>query len=386
MSPSQRMGKNLLGLAVQHRKQMPPTPPGRLAKEVMQTLAQNLSNGVSKDLVGMQLSLTNMQALGFPDIDKTSRKFAVTNYLGEGGHFVTVEVVEEGSSKKQAMKLFTLTTGSRVKLGFLGRQLARATGIERILDETTAMLQAAGNTKLSEAMASRGLLLASGVASIQGVPSVMECPSAYLINEVILMDSLSGDLLGLFAARNPLPLEIKEYAAKRVLLIAMHLQRANFSHNNFSLENIFAREDGSFFLGEFGAGTPIGKPLERVRDVTVKYADKDLAAAAMEGRRTAQVVRPIADGKSDMWALGMCLYGIFTGGRRPYGLANSEKAAEELQALAREKVDAKALRKQLSAAKVPLNWQGLIVDLLQVERANRSDVVTLIGKYVDLIY
>ncbi|CDI78667.1 hypothetical protein, conserved [Eimeria praecox] len=382
LTPSLRAGKELVGLTASLQAANLRNVPSQMANEVMQSLAEHISNGQSKDLIGMKLTLTSMQALDSAEVDEIPRTYEVTGFLGAGGRSVALEVKEEDTGKTLAMKLFTVAVDPSYP-SLLSRISANLDGYRRIVQETTAMHQASGKTNLSEAGEARGLALASGFATIKGVPAVMRCPSVYLLGEVELMERFCGDLLGIFTPRNGLPLEAKEYAAKRMLLEVLHLQHAGFSHNDLKLLNFFVREDGSFFLGDFESGTPIGHPLDKQKSVTVIYAEKELAVAAMDSSRNAGM--PVVNEKSDMWSLGLSLYSIFTNGKLPYGLQNSDNPAETLKAAAFERVSARTLRKPLTEAGVPQRWQDLIVDLLQVDREDRIDAATLVTSYADII-
>lgn len=380
---SLQLGKQVLAASVQLKEKFVPPVPGQRAEELMKTLARHLSRGGSENLVGMDVTLSNMQAVGSDELDRAPHKFTVTKFLGEGGRSVVVEVKEGDSGKAYAMRLSAFSAAAS-QPKHVARKLVELMGNVALMQETTAMLQAAGSTSPSEAGEMRGLAMTSSIATIEGVPSVMQFSSSYLLSEVELMERFSGDMLGVFNSINKLPGESKLYAGKRLLLEVLHLKRAGFSHNDLKLQNLFVREDGTFFIGDFGAGTLVGQPLDRLTGVTIQYAEKELAVAAEED--TPGDARPVADERSDLWSLGLCLYSIFTDGKLPYGLDTTDSPGATLKELAERKVNSKTLRRDLMKEGVPLRWQDLIIDLLKVERSERMDACTLVANYADIIY
>ncbi|CDJ30370.1 uncharacterized protein EMH_0057510 [Eimeria mitis] len=380
---AQRTGKELIAAAVQQRELLGKRQPSQKAKEVMETLAKHLSDGKTRELIGMKLTLTNAQALGSADVDEADRNYVVTGFLGEGSRAVVLEVTEEFTNKPYAMKLIR-TPMSPVGRNAAARGLASLMATVGTMEETTAMLQAVGTTSPSEAAETRGLAVCAGIATIKGVPFVMECPSGYALSEVQLMERFKGDLAGIFGPMNPLPVEAKVYAGRRLLLEVLQMQRAGFSHNDLKLSNFFMRDDGSFLLGDFGAGTLIGQPLDSLNGLTPQYAELELGAFTVDDNPFR--VPPVVDEKSDMWSLGLCLYRIFTDGRLPYGLMESRNPVETLKTLAEQNVSPKTLRLGLMEANVPYVWQDLIMDLLNVERRNRINAVEVAANYINLVY
>ncbi|CDJ37090.1 hypothetical protein, conserved [Eimeria tenella] len=381
LSLSEARGKALLAAAAKKRGEIRFPFPRALGQSAMATLAEQLSGGRTTNLIGQTLILTDIQPLGSTEIEQEPREYIVSKYLGEGALSVVVEVIEKRTNETKALRLHAIP--QHLDSVSVTPELAEDASRTALVESTTAMLQAVGTTSLTAAAKERGLALVSAVARVQGVPSVLPCGSSYFVNEVEIVDRYYGTVEGLFSPTTRLTEGAKVYAGRRLLLQVLLLQRAGCSHNNLKLQNLFMNLDGSFLLGDFGAGSLIGEPLDRVRGVTPAYAEKELSLAATVTSPDAPPAR--VHSKSDLWGLGMCLYQIFTGGEMPYGLGGDLPASDIFDFLEKNKVRAVVLDAPLTSARVSARWKDLIIRLLEVERENRIGTEQLIEEFADLL-
>nr|ABQ41432.1 unknown [Eimeria tenella] len=384
--PRLAMGKWLLADAVNFRQAADMQWRGPLGRELMLVLAEHLTKGRSSSVIGATINLVNTQQLGYPEVDPTPHPFTIKRYLYEDNESVTLEIVDQATNLPYAMRLRTVRP--RVHGEDVLPETAEELNQRSLVGTTSSMLQAIGESDLRDAAEERGLAVASAVATIQGVPTVMRGSTVYLVADVELGEVYSGRLSDIFAAGTAASLEAKEHAASRMLLQVLQLQHARFSHNNLKLENFFMRPDGSFLLGNFGTGTPIGERLDRVSAVDPKYAEMELGAnaAAAEAEGEEDLAKPVVDEKSDMWGLGVCLYKIFTGGDMPFDLASEDPPASVFSFMKEHRMSGQALRGRLTDLGVPVRWQELITGLLEIDRDDRLDAETVSREFQDLLH
>ncbi|CDI78669.1 hypothetical protein, conserved [Eimeria praecox] len=372
-------GRKQISDVVQGRKESSFARPGSLGQDVLRTLGERVSGRKGSSLVGAIVNLKQMQKLGSEEVDAEPHAFRVLNYISEGSGSVVLEVLELETQKTYAMQLQTVPREANGR--HISRHLAESMHQQYTRRSTTAMLEALGRTPLDEAAEQRGLALIESVASIDGLPPVVQCSSVYAISEVYLMERFYGTLDEVFGGEYDLPTSSKVYAARRLLTEVLLLQSAGVSHNNLKPENIYIRGDGSLFIGNFDTATRIGEVVDR--GVVSRFAEKELLLATTKAAPGAE--RPVAHAKSDMWSLGLCLYKIFTGGNLPYQLDEIFPTHVVFGMLEQQGVRSNTLIEPLVKAGVSHRWLHLILELLEPNRSQRIDAQGIMVHYADLL-
>lgn len=380
-SPFLEYGKKEIADFVRRRHERTFPRDGTIGDDVLTTMGQMLSGGKNNSLVGTTIRLKDLQKLGSDVVDGGEHEFLVKKYLGEDSWSIYVEVVDRGSQKTYAMRLQTLPHRAEGKE--IRPQLAEDLLHLSLLDSTIAMLESVGKAPLEQAADHRGLALTSSVAAIEGLPKVVQCKKVYATSKVELMERFHGSLEEVFNRETRMPMSAKLYAARRMLAQVMLLQQAGLSHNNLKLQNFFMRQDGSFYLTDFDASTRIGEPLDRVKGVTLRYAERELAAVAAQDDPDADP--PVVHAKSDMWSLGLCLYKILTNGELPYRLDEGIPASRILTMLDQQGIRSDFLLGSLTRAQVPHRWIGLLKGLLEPRREHRLDAEAILVHFADLL-
>lgn len=327
---SLQLGKEIPGVTVQRRGEFAQPLPQAKGRRGGNTLATHLSRGTSEVLVGMDVTLTNKQAMGSTEVDETPRKFTVSKFPCEGGRSVAVGVKEGDTDKTYAMKLSALsaapTTQNHVARNLMGHE---------VLTQVNApMLQAACSTKPSEAREAWGLAMTSSIRIVQGVSSVMECSSRYLLGGVNA--AVFWDKTRTFHPLKPVGSRIYK-RRKETATGGLAPEACKFQQSRPETREFVGTGRWLIFHGRLRRSyARMGQPSGRLTGVIVGFAE-GLAVAANEG--APGDLRSVVDEKSYMWSLRLCLYRSFPDVKLPYGLNGTASPATTFKALAERKVN-----------------------------------------------
>ncbi|CDJ36426.1 LOW QUALITY PROTEIN: uncharacterized protein EMH_0085030 [Eimeria mitis] len=176
------------------------------------------------------------------------------------------------------------------------------------------------------------------------------------------MERIVGDLGHLRCKGGELKKKARDYIASRLLQIVLKLEHSGIGHLRLSWDSLFLREDGSFFLGNFGNGAPFDEVLSPLRGTLSPNAEPHTIYLSEKNK----IVVPEA--KGNMWSLGVLLYQLYTGNEHPYGKMEGsdwmQGEASLSEYLLRANIRSQVLIPQLEASKVPKRWAQLIVRLL----------------------
>ncbi|CDJ32625.1 uncharacterized protein EMH_0076540 [Eimeria mitis] len=250
-------------------------------------------------------------------------------------------------------------------------------------EEKESMLQACGNTPGELAASQKGIKVALYTGEISGLDRTHLERHLKVYNTVSLMEKVVGDLGCLRYTAREVEQKARDYIASRLLQIVIKVELSGVGHLQLDWDSLFLREDGSFFLGNFGSGAPFGEEISPLRGSVA--LQQEPAVMSHYAHSSAFV----AEAKVNMWGLGILLYQLYTGYDHPYGVVEGLDWAEQAASLSKQLLDSRKrsqdLIPQLEASKVPKRWAQLIVRLLEPRRMHRIGGFQILQEFPDLL-
>lgn len=381
LSPAPIRGKQFLASAIPQMEELDHSVSDTEA-DVLAAVTEAVTTGATKDLIGASICMEKITP--FDESIKpsaTSRTFKVTNCLGQGASSVVLEVFDETTGEKFALRVSFV---GRLKLS--AEQIAQlGRNASKLREESVR--KACGPTPAALVASQKGIFAPMYTGIISGISDVFVSGKFYVFNEAELMERLQGDLNKLVTKLWRIPPEAKEYIAHRLLLVVLHLQQAGVSHSDLRFDNCFMRTDGSFSVGDFGVSAPFGTKMHDLSRLAPAYAEPQLLVDFCRFLRSEESVRP--DPGSDIWSLGALLYEMFTDGKLPYGMSEIHNDVAAVHARATEllldDVSPSELVPEMQRAEVPQRWQELLVKLLEPQRRKRITAREIAGSFPDLL-
>nr|ABQ41433.1 unknown [Eimeria tenella] len=204
------LGKELTAIVASRTEYDNPPVPQPKGREAMEALAMHVSGGRTRNLIGQTVHVKDVQILGSDTVGSSPIPLKVTRYLGETGSSVTLEVTDVNTRKLLALHL---NMGDVQPNNPASGGAANLLGSLRVMQETTAILQAAGSTPLEKATAERALDVIAAVGTLEGLPPVLDCTHVHLLNTVQISERVRGRLADIFIPENRMPDNAKEYMA-----------------------------------------------------------------------------------------------------------------------------------------------------------------------------
>ncbi|CDJ59622.1 hypothetical protein EMWEY_00023550 [Eimeria maxima] len=343
-------------------------------------LAWALSNNTKGSLVGMTISLRNTKPLNRTIIEgHLPQELRVTSIVGYFRWNLVVNAEDVETKKEFSVSIPVISDSDAYS--FI------EDGIEKYVEvaaeqEKKAMLQACGNIPAKLAASQKGIALPYYTGQILGLDNIHQAGGYKVLSSVAVMEKVVGSLGSAFSV-GTVDENALNYIAHRLLQIVLNFERSGVGHTQLAWESLWLREDGSFLLGNFGSCAPVGEQKARLSGrlslnleptVMTRYAESD---------------KLIIDDQANLWSLGILLFQLYGGVEHPYeqlgGAEWSDQPEKLAQRLLKEGIRSEFLVPQLQQKQFPLRWGGLILRLLEPDRANRITGSQIMTQFADLI-
>ncbi|CDJ42479.1 hypothetical protein, conserved [Eimeria tenella] len=337
-----------------------------------EAVAETLSGGATRNLIGLKIHLSNLLPLGQPVVPGEFKSpLKITRIVGSGVSSLLVEAQDLAAGRYVTLRVHVCAAKESQLLSVEAANLWVDQAIE-----TRGFVLACAGTPAVLAANLRGLLVADHVGNLGNLPPTESKSTTMVFQRVDLYGRLLTDLRGVvFALQAPLweIAQAKEYIARRLLLQTLHLHEAGVSHNSLTWSNFFLNEDGEFYLAGMDAAVRIGERLHSRAQLEVRYTEPQLLSHYKKS--VTEGVAAFPHEKSDMWSLGVLLYELFT------GEAFSKRLRNEL---VNGEVSSSELASRLEQTSASPRWQQLTLELLQPERDDRISAEEIFNYYGDL--
>ncbi|OEH75261.1 hypothetical protein cyc_02713 [Cyclospora cayetanensis] len=380
-SPLATFWKELLAVVVENIEKNAPEAPTAQGEEIMEELASALSAGESKKLIGMSIALVDAIEVTDSESSAGPKIYTVTNFLGEGEHSVVVEVRDAHDGPPFAMRVNLLLPHERGHVSESERSVAYAQAVHSI----EATIDICDATPISKVGSEKGISISRMIATIQGIPEILEGEKCSILSRVEIMDRLHTNLEAVLRASNLLPTGWKAYLARTVLKTVLHLQHRGWSHNQINSSSFLFKEDGFPILTGFESSSKFGERLPREAGLSPRTTDPAFLAEFLSETDSTPLFTSPA---TDMWSLGLLLYEIMMGGELPFGLSDltpdSDVVAQVLQL--RETAEPSTLSVVMTEHGINNRWQKLIMGLLNPDQRQRISAEKIAEEFSDLLH
>ncbi|CDJ60741.1 hypothetical protein EMWEY_00034380 [Eimeria maxima] len=379
LPPSLKEGKKSLAALA---SQLSGGPGKDLAQPYQLALAQALSNGSSENLVGMTISLQNLQPLDRSSTEAPLPKqdLLVTGVLGYYRWSLVVNTVDVETKKEFSVSIPIVSNSDVDKYDDNGLEQQVRVAAE---EEKGALLQVCGSIPAKSAASQKGVAVPYYTGQVLRLDNIHTTGDFKIFNTVSVMGKVVGDISSVVSIAEGLEPNMKNYIAHRLLHIVLKLERSAVGHMQLGWRSLFLREDGSFVLGNFCSCAPFGEEKSRLSGLVQLIQEPSVLTRFVDSKRL------VPDAKANLWNLGVLLFQLYTGTEHPYAEVvgpgwRSDPSAAAFQLL-RMEIRSEMLIPQLERSKVPLRWGGLILRLLEPQSVNRITAFQLVQEFPDLI-
>ncbi|CDI75270.1 hypothetical protein, conserved [Eimeria praecox] len=340
-----------------------------------------LWEGTVDSFVGMVLVLREVRPLKLEgEISHLPRMLRVTKVAGALQQLLLLHAEDMDTQREFS-----------VQIPLLSENVARMLGTEEFAgktrdafkDERNAEIQACGNISAEAAASLKGFAVSLYTAEIVGVAPVCFAHGVYILNRPKLTEKFLGSLRDLKISAPGVMEKARDYIASRLLRMVLKLEQTGIGHLALDWGSLFVCEDGSFLLGNFGSSSPFGRPviseLTRLSDQLdpgILLAAEDIGLSPTLG--------------TNLWSLGILLFQLYTGKDNPYRTAEGNYEGDGTTKLVKGmpliSMRSSVLKRELTAANVPLRWKQLILRLLEPRSANRINGFEITREFLDLVF
>ena len=187
---------------------------------------------------------------------------------------------------------------------------------------------------------------------------VMEYCEGGDLEDLISPPNAANDVL-----RKPLPLRDSLLFFAQACLAVSYLHKRNIIHRDLKTANVFLTQRGVVKIGDFGIAKTLGD--ERATTATMCGTPFCFSPELCEGKQY--------DKKTDIWALGVILYELLSGGTKPFQGTNLMALVNAILHTPIEDLKPPAPPDSLDEITSGLIWE-LIVDMLQKDPARRPSI------------
>lgn len=386
LSAEEKLGKQVLADAVVWCKKKEVQPSQR-ARQQLAALALAVTSNKTDQLLGRNIKLEHIRRFGKTDEESApgadSGVFKVTRFLGEGSSALVLELLQESTNERLAMKIPIMATANPGEL----MELLADGGLELIENEERSMLKIAGGGDAKYAAVHKGAAVPLYTATLAGIPETVSVGNVCVYNRLQLMEGFHSDMERVLSSTDrKLPEEAMEYIAKRLLLEVLHLHASGIIHNDLKWENLLLRSDGSFLLADFGSSCAAGETMGVLAGPNTLYAEPTLLLDHSKDDSEWEPLKP--DPKGDLWSVGAMLYDLFTGGRLPYNMSEHEHSKEAVVQHMSNLLKGEAKPTSLFAdddESISSRWKELLCRLLEPERAKRISSTEVLQMFPDIV-
>ncbi|KAL8452976.1 hypothetical protein Emag_002062 [Eimeria magna] len=359
------------------------TPPD--LSHAIKAVALVISGGKTTYLVGQTVRLTNI----FPEFRSPplplSASFEITLSLGINQNV-----------------LFVLADGIDVKgfycLGFFvlaaNSSLSPATIPAAFEAELKRPWDVLSDAPMAAVGKGRGPSWSQYMADIDNAPLVTLVDDVFVFSRVLIIGGYSGNVGYVLSRHRSLPHNLREYLARRLMVLVLLLQQAGIEHDDFEMRHIFMRRGGSSILSMLSALSRFVEEVKRsFSSVSFPFSAPELLLATQKSRGETRLSRsedaPPATAAADMWSLGAMLFFIFTGKFLAHGMThfsdNLDGRDTDLAQLPEAQGQKDNLDLILKASEVPDRWRELILKLLRRGEKDRLSAEEVLVSFSDLL-
>eukprot|EP00754_Rhynchopus_humris_P043055 Rhum_TRINITY_DN2949_c0_g1::Rhum_TRINITY_DN2949_c0_g1_i1::g.9026::m.9026/K08857/NEK1_4_5; NIMA (never in mitosis gene a)-related kinase 1/4/5 len=187
---------------------------------------------------------------------------------------------------------------------------------------------------------------------------VMEYCEGGDLEDLISPPDAASDVL-----RKPLPLRDSLLFFAQACLAVSYLHKRNIIHRDLKTANVFLTQRGVVKIGDFGIAKTLGD--ERATTATMCGTPFCFSPELCEGKQY--------DKKTDIWALGIILYELLSGGTKPFQGTNLMALVNAILHTPIEDLKPPAPPDSIDEITSGLIWE-LIVDMLQKDPARRPSI------------
>ncbi|KAL8427988.1 hypothetical protein Efla_004246 [Eimeria flavescens] len=349
-----------------------------------QQVAQLLSEGLTKQLAGLRMTLGNITPVGggaAAESASKARQLVIKGVVGKGTSNLILRAVDPFKEQVFVVRIFVKDSDDP------------ASEVDEFKEEARASIKR--ECKIAEILAegrpareasNRGLALPLMTADINGLEEVSICPKMLIHNRVQLWQSFWGDLSDLQMVPPPMNADMRVYLSQSMLVSMLHMQQAKVAHLDIKMMNILMDKEARPHIADYGSSNVLGEVLPQTLTLTPVYTERELLLSYVKG----DVDEPVtAEAASDIWSCGVLLYELFTNSI-PYNLEDLESempgpVLDRLEELHRNNVRPSSLLGPMEEHRVPPRWQQLIVRMLDVNRESRITGEGIMSEFRDLV-